>query len=133
MSEQTAESLSEAHVRSGKVMTVTGPISADALGVTLMHEHILNDCRCWWHAPKTPERQYLAESFVCMEILGELEAGSLRQQAQYHARRRTSGGWPNSRTSLRRAGAPWWNRLARASAVIRWRCSASRKHPVSTS
>ncbi|MBY5350993.1 phosphotriesterase [Rhizobium leguminosarum] len=72
MSEQTIESLSEAHVRSGKVMTVTGPISADALGVTLMHEHILNDCRCWWHAPKTPERQYLAESFVCMEILGEL-------------------------------------------------------------
>lgn len=64
--------LSEAHVRSGKVMTVTGAISASDLGVTLMHEHILNDCRCWWHAPKTPERQYLADSFVCIEILGEL-------------------------------------------------------------
>lgn len=67
-----ASELSEAHVRSGKVMTVAGPIPASALGVTLMHEHILNDCRCWWHAPKTPERQYLAEGFVCMEILGEL-------------------------------------------------------------
>lgn len=67
-----ASELSEAHVRSGKVMTVVGPIPASALGVTLMHEHILNDCRCWWHAPKTPERQYLAEGFVCMEILGEL-------------------------------------------------------------
>jgi phosphotriesterase-related protein len=64
--------LSEAHVRSGKVMTVTGPIPAEKLGVTLMHEHILNDCRCWWHAPKTSDRQYLAESFVCIEILGEL-------------------------------------------------------------
>lgn len=64
--------LSEAHVRSGKVMTVNGAISVDEMGVTLMHEHILNDCRCWWHAPKTPERQYLAEGFVCMEILGEL-------------------------------------------------------------
>jgi phosphotriesterase-related protein len=64
--------LSEAHVRSGQVMTVTGPIPAEKLGVTLMHEHILNDCRCWWHAPKTPDRQYLAESFVCIEILGEL-------------------------------------------------------------
>jgi len=64
--------LSEAHVRSGKVMTVAGAIPASALGITLMHEHILNDCRCWWHAPKTPERQYLSESFVCMEILSEL-------------------------------------------------------------
>ncbi|MBD9454716.1 MULTISPECIES: phosphotriesterase [unclassified Rhizobium] len=64
--------LSEAHVRSGKVMTVAGAIPASALGITLMHEHILNDCRCWWHAPKTPERQYLSDSFVCMEILSEL-------------------------------------------------------------
>lgn len=64
--------LSEGHVRSGKVMTVRGPVPAEQLGVTLMHEHILNDCRCWWHAPKTPERQYLADGFVCMEILGEL-------------------------------------------------------------
>ncbi|NSZ20176.1 phosphotriesterase family protein [Agrobacterium vitis] len=64
--------LSEAHIRSGKVMTVAGPIGVDEMGVTLMHEHILNDCRCWWHQPKTPERQYLAEGFVCMEILGEL-------------------------------------------------------------
>jgi len=67
-----SQDLSEAHVRSGKVMTVTGPISASDLGITLMHEHILNDCRCWWHAPKTAERQYLADSFVCIEILGEL-------------------------------------------------------------
>lgn len=64
--------LSEAHIRSAKVMTVAGAIPASALGVTLMHEHILNDCRCWWHAPKTPERQYLADSFVCIEILSEL-------------------------------------------------------------
>jgi len=64
--------LSEAHVRSGQVMTVTGLVPAENLGITLMHEHILNDCRCWWHPPKTPERQYLAESFVCIEILGEL-------------------------------------------------------------
>jgi phosphotriesterase-related protein len=63
---------SQAHVRSGQVMTVAGTIPASQLGVTLMHEHILNDCRCWWHAPKTPDRQYLADSFVCIEILGEL-------------------------------------------------------------
>lgn len=67
-----SKELSEGHVRSGKVMTVNGAIGADQLGITLMHEHILNDCRCWWNAPQTKERQYLAEGFVCMEILGEL-------------------------------------------------------------
>ena len=30
------------------VATVTGPVAREALGVTLMHEHILNDCTCWW-------------------------------------------------------------------------------------
>ena len=64
--------LSEAHVRSGKVMTVAGPVDAADLGMTLMHEHVLNDCLCWWHRPKEPERQYLAGGFVCMEILSEL-------------------------------------------------------------
>jgi len=64
--------LSEGHLRSGRVMTVRGPVKAQELGVTLTHEHILNDCRCWWHAPKTPERQHLAESAVRIEILGEL-------------------------------------------------------------
>lgn len=33
---------------SDTVATVTGPVSRTALGVTLMHEHILNDCTCWW-------------------------------------------------------------------------------------
>ncbi len=64
--------LSEGHIRSGNVMTVNGIIPAETLGVTLMHEHVLNDCRCWWHAPKTEKRQYLATSLVCIEILGEL-------------------------------------------------------------
>jgi phosphotriesterase-related protein len=29
-------------------MCVSGPVPLDALGTTLMHEHILNDVRCWW-------------------------------------------------------------------------------------
>jgi phosphotriesterase-related protein len=63
---------SEAHVRSGKVMTVRGPIAATELGVTLPHEHILNDCRCWWHKPEEPERQHLATEPVHAGIIGEL-------------------------------------------------------------
>ncbi|WP_116134164.1 phosphotriesterase [Tropicimonas sp. IMCC34043] len=64
--------LSEAHVGSGKVMTVDGPIPSAALGHTLMHEHLQNDCSCWWNPPKEPERQYLAEGPVRIEILSEL-------------------------------------------------------------
>lgn len=60
------------HVRSGQVMTVLGPISADDLGVTLMHEHLLNDCRCWWNRPEEPERQHLATEPVHAGIIGEL-------------------------------------------------------------
>ena len=64
--------LAPSHIRSGKVMTVTGPIAASAMGITLPHEHILNDCRCWWHKPKEPDRQHLATEPVHMGIIGEL-------------------------------------------------------------
>ncbi len=64
--------LAETHIGSGKVMTVLGPIPSADMGQTLMHEHILNDCRCWWNEPKEPERRYLADSPVRIEILSEL-------------------------------------------------------------
>jgi phosphotriesterase-related protein len=64
--------LSETHIGSGKVMTVRGPIRASDLGVTLMHEHILNDCRCWWNQPKQPDRAYLGSEPVSIEMIGEL-------------------------------------------------------------
>lgn len=64
--------LSPAHTGSGQVMTVLGPIAAEAMGITLMHEHLLNDCRCWWHKPREAERQRLACDPVHPGILGEL-------------------------------------------------------------
>lgn len=39
---------------SASVATVLGPVQRDRLGVTLMHEHILNDCTCWWRG-RDPE------------------------------------------------------------------------------
>lgn len=63
---------SETHVGSGLVMTVNGPIKSADLGVTLMHEHLQNDCSCWWNPPKEPERQHLSEGPVRIEILAEL-------------------------------------------------------------
>lgn len=56
--------LSQAHTGSGLVMTVNGPIKAAEMGVTLMHEHLLNDCRCWWNPPTEPERAHLGTSPV---------------------------------------------------------------------
>lgn len=63
---------SPTHVGSGQVMTVCGPIPAADLGVTLMHEHLLNDCRCWWNKPKEPARSRLACDPVHPGIIGEL-------------------------------------------------------------
>ena len=62
----------DAQRSSGTVMTVLGPIAADEMGITLPHEHILNDCRCWWNQPVESSRQHLADGPVRMEIIGEL-------------------------------------------------------------
>ena len=62
---------SQAHGGSGLVMTVLGPIPMADLGLTLMHEHILNDCACWWNPPGA-ERAHLAEAEVSPGILWEL-------------------------------------------------------------
>ena len=64
--------LSEAHVRSGMVMTVRGAMPLDALGITLMHEHLLLDARSWWNRPKEAERLHLASAPVHAGIIGEL-------------------------------------------------------------
>jgi phosphotriesterase-related protein len=72
MIEQNASELSPAHVRSGQVMTVRGPMPLDQLGVTLMHEHLLLDARSWWHRPSEPERLHLASAPVHAGIVGEL-------------------------------------------------------------
>jgi phosphotriesterase-related protein len=53
-------------------MTVAGPVASADLGVTLMHEHLQNDCSCWWNPPTDPARQSLADTPVRMEILSEL-------------------------------------------------------------
>lgn len=58
--------------KASTVMTVTGSIPASALGNTLMHEHILNDCSCWWNKPQRAERDYLVNAEISIEILSEL-------------------------------------------------------------
>ncbi|MDB6176308.1 phosphotriesterase-related protein [Paracoccus sp. Z330] len=52
-------------------MTVDGPVTSDQLGHTLMHEHLQNDCSCWWHEPE-PDRAWLADAPITPSILSEL-------------------------------------------------------------
>ena len=59
-------------VDSGAVTTVRGPIPADELGVTMMHEHIVIDASSWWHCPDCAERMFLTDQPVRMGIIGEL-------------------------------------------------------------
>lgn len=54
------------------VQTVTGPIAAEALGITLIHEHLLVDARRYWRNPQEASRVHLAHRSVSAEILHEL-------------------------------------------------------------
>src|SRR5947209_2008624 len=52
------------------VMTVTGPVSGDKLGVTLIHEHLLFDGD-FYHKPiAEPSRRQVAEQPLSLENLG---------------------------------------------------------------
>jgi phosphotriesterase-related protein len=54
------------------VMTVLGPVAASVLGPTLMHEHILNDCRCWWRGRDPAFRSPIKDLPVSPQILSRL-------------------------------------------------------------
>jgi len=54
------------------IQTVRGPIASEALGVTLMHEHLLMSFLTWNHPPKTASRMSLRDAPVSLSILGEL-------------------------------------------------------------
>lgn len=62
----------EIGVHSGTVMTVLGPLPVEAMGVTLMHEHVLLDATPSWQRPCCASERAIAEGPVSIEILGEL-------------------------------------------------------------
>ena len=51
------------------VMTVTGPVPGDALGITLIHEHLLFDGD-WHHQPLDPAEQPIGETPLRLETVG---------------------------------------------------------------
>jgi phosphotriesterase-related protein len=54
------------------VMTVLGPVPLNDLGITLMHEHILNDCRCWWRGNDPAFQSPVRDLPVSPDILSQL-------------------------------------------------------------
>jgi phosphotriesterase-related protein len=56
------------------VMTVSGPVRPEALGVTLVHEHLLIDLRNQYAAPADPQRRRIGE-----QPLSQANAGAVRQ------------------------------------------------------
>ncbi len=56
------------------VRTVTGEIDSAQLGITLMHEHLLNDGSAAWHdaAPDDADGREIAANPIRMEFLGRL-------------------------------------------------------------
>lgn len=54
------------------VMTVLGPVPLDRLGVTLMHEHILNDCSCWWRGHEPGFTSPIRDVPITPDILSRL-------------------------------------------------------------
>ena len=59
-------------VHSGLVRTVLGPIPVEAIGVTLMHEHILLDASSWWKRPCCGSEIEIAERTLDISMIGDL-------------------------------------------------------------
>ncbi|MGI4855601.1 MAG: phosphotriesterase family protein [Janthinobacterium lividum] len=64
-------------VDSGQIMTVTGPMPVEQMGVTLMHEHILVDASGKWAPPSCCGERDIAEQKVHIGILGALRMNPL--------------------------------------------------------
>lgn len=70
----------------GKVQTVLGPIAPEALGVTLMHEHILIDAGCYFSMPEEASRRAYVDAPVTIDMLGKLAGfwGTNRDNTRLH-------------------------------------------------
>jgi phosphotriesterase-related protein len=58
----------------GKVQTVLGEVEPGSLGITLTHEHLLIDMRCYFQMPEEASERWLVDQPVTMEQLGKLRS-----------------------------------------------------------
>jgi len=59
------------------VMTTDGPLGAESLGITLVHEHLLVDTSCWRQSPRTSRQRQFASRPLAMEFLGDVRRDPL--------------------------------------------------------
>jgi phosphotriesterase-related protein len=55
--------------KKGEAQTVTGPVSADQLGIVMMHEHLLLDVCCYFHEPIGQRDRAIAHQPVSLKNL----------------------------------------------------------------
>lgn len=55
-----------------QAMTVLGPVAAERLGLTLIHEHVLFDFSAYWQPPSAATDIALADAPLAMKVLGRL-------------------------------------------------------------
>lgn len=56
-----------------QVNTVLGPVDAEELGITLMHEHLMVDATPWFSEPEEASRRAFSRRPVSMDMLGALK------------------------------------------------------------
>lgn len=56
----------------GKVQTVLGEVEPSTLGITLTHEHLLIDLRCYFKMPEEASNRWYVDRPVTMDILGKV-------------------------------------------------------------
>ena len=56
----------------GAVQTVFGPIEPSELGITLTHEHLLIDLRCYWSEPEEAGARAYVDNPVKIDLVGRI-------------------------------------------------------------
>ena len=59
---------------SGMVQTVLGQVKPESLGITLTHEHLLIDLRCYFRMPEEASNRWYVDREITIDILGKMRS-----------------------------------------------------------
>jgi phosphotriesterase-related protein len=66
------------------LMTVLGPIEAEAMGPTMSHVHLTLDISCWHMPPQDPAERELADGPITLETVGRARRSGLAWRHNLH-------------------------------------------------
>ncbi|MBM3945468.1 MAG: hypothetical protein FJ317_08295 [SAR202 cluster bacterium] len=64
----------------GKIQTVLGPIEPDQLGITLTHEHLVIDMKCYREIPDDASSRWYWDKPLTIDILGNMARQAFRNK-----------------------------------------------------